>query len=155
VRIITACALVWASLLVHVQFAAADVIGGWRFLFEGVRQEDLQSWVGRPVSDLDNHPMFVTIPSVRTRTSDDTEIRNYVNGPNVASCSGGGAVFAEYVDIATYRQFSNCMQSFAACNNIFYIRRGVVKQYSPISTGGVRCYTDERARPDFGVAAKG
>jgi clan AA aspartic protease (TIGR02281 family) len=160
VRIIIACTLVCAYLLADIQFAAADVIGdGWRFsLFGfggGVRQEDLQSWVGRPASDLDNQPFWATIPSVRTRTSDGTEIRNYVNGPNVASCSGGGTVFAEYVDIATYRQFSNCMQSFAACNNVFYIRSGVVTQYSPIGTGGTRCYTDERTRPDFGVAAKG
>jgi clan AA aspartic protease (TIGR02281 family) len=155
VRIIIACTLVSAHLLADIQFAAADVIGGYCFLFCGVHQEDLQSWVGRPASDLDNQPFWGTIPSVRTRTSDGTEIRNYVNGPNVASCSGGGTVFAEYVDIATYRQFSNCMQSFAACNNIFYIRRGVVTQYSPIGTGGTRCYTDERGRPDFGVAAKG
>jgi hypothetical protein len=153
VRIIIACALVSASLLVHVQLAAADMIGGLRFFpFAGVHQEDLQSWVGRPVSDLDNHPMFITIPSVRTRTSDGIEIRNYVNALNLASCSGGGTVFAGYVDIATYRQFSDCMQQFVvACNNIFYIRGGVVTQYSPSG----RCYTDERVRPGFGVAAKG
>jgi clan AA aspartic protease (TIGR02281 family) len=159
VRIIIACTLVSAYLLADIQFAAADMIGGggWRFLFwgAGVRQEDLQNWVGRPASDLDNQPIWVTIPSVRTRTSDGTEIRNYVNGPNVASCSGGGTVFAEYVDITTYRKFSYCMQSVAACNNIFYIRGGVVTQYSPVGTGGTGCYTDERTGPDFGIAAKG
>jgi putative ABC transport system substrate-binding protein len=31
-------------------------------------------------------------------------------------CSGGGTVFAGYVDMATYSRFSNCMQTFAACN---------------------------------------
>ena len=90
---------------------------------------------------------------VRTRTADGTEIRNYVNGRNVASCSGGGTVFAGYVDMATYSRFSNCVQTFAACNNIFYINDGVVTQYTPIGTGGMRCYTDERLRPGFVGAA--
>ena len=44
------------------------------------------------------------------------------------------------------------MQTFAACNNIFYINSGVVTQYTPIGTGGMRCYTDERLRPGFASA---
>jgi hypothetical protein len=59
-----------------------------------VHQEDLQSWAGRPVNDLDKHPIFLTMQVVRTRTADGTEIRNYVNGRNTASCSGGGSVFS-------------------------------------------------------------
>lgn len=114
-----------------------------------VHQEDLQSWIGAPVDQLDKHPVFLTMQVVRTRTADGTEIRNYVNGRNVASCSGGGTVFAGYVDMATYSRFSNCMQTFAACNNIFYIKDGVVTQYSPIGTGGGRCYTNEQSRPGF------
>lgn len=114
-----------------------------------VHQEDLQSWAGRPVDELDKHPVFLTMQSVRTRTADGTEIRNYINGRNVASCSGGGTVFAGNVDMATYSRFSSCMQAFAACNNIFYIKDGLVAQYTPIGTGGARCYTDERTRPGF------
>ena len=53
----------------------------------------------------------------------------------------------------TYSQFTNCMQTFAACNNIFYIKDGVVTQYSPIGTGGMRCYTNEQLRPGFVGAA--
>jgi hypothetical protein len=34
-------------------------------------------------------------------------------------------------------------------HNISYIKDGVVTQYTPIGTGGARCYTDERARPGF------
>lgn len=117
-----------------------------------VHQEDLQSWTGRPVDELDKHPIFLTMQMVRTRSADGTEIRNYINGRNVASCSGGGTVFAGYVDMATYSRFSSCVQSFAACNNIFYIKGGVVTQYSPIGTGGTRCYTDERTRPGFAGA---
>jgi hypothetical protein len=119
-----------------------------------VRQEDLDSWVGRPASDLDKHPIFLTMQVVRTRTSDGTEIRNYVNGRNTASCSGGGSVFTGgYVDMATYSQFTSCMQTFAACNNIFYIKDGVVTQYSPIGTGGGRCYTAAESQPGFTGAA--
>jgi hypothetical protein len=40
-----------------------------------------------------------------------------------------------------------------ACNNIFYIKDGAVTQYSPIGTGGARCYTDETDRPGFVGAA--
>jgi hypothetical protein len=118
-----------------------------------VHQEDMQSWVGVPVAELDRHPIFLTMQVVRTRTSDGTEIRNYVNGRNVASCSGGGSAFAGYVDMTTYSQFTDCMQTFAACNNIFYIKGGVVTQYSPIGTGGMRCYTTEQLRPGFVGAA--
>ena len=117
-----------------------------------VHQEDLQSWVGRPVDELDKHPVFLTMQAVRTRTADGTEIRNYINGRNTASCSGGGTVFAGNVDMATYSRFSSCMQAFAACNNIFYIKDGLVTQYTPIGTGGARCYTDARTRPGFAGA---
>lgn len=51
--------------------------------------------------------------------------------------------------MATYNSFSNCMQNFAACNNIFYIKDGYVQQYTAIGTGGVRCYTNEALRPGF------
>jgi hypothetical protein len=112
-----------------------------------VHQEDLQAWVGQPVDKLDKHPVFLTMQVVRTHAADGTEIRNYINGHNIASCSGGGTVFAGYVNMATYSHFSNCMQSFAACNNNFYIKNGVVTQYSPIGTGGARCYTNEQTRP--------
>ena len=51
--------------------------------------------------------------------------------------------------MATYSQFSGCMQTFAACNNIFYIKDCVVTQYTPIGTGGAECSTDARVRPGF------
>jgi len=118
-----------------------------------VRQEDLQSWVGAPVAALETHPVFITMPVIRTRASDGTEIWNYVNGRGVASCSAGGTLFGGPVNFASYTGFTTCMQGVAACNNIFLIRNGHVVQYSPVGTGGARCYTDERARP--GGAASG
>jgi hypothetical protein len=48
-----------------------------------VRQEDLASWEGAPVSALNAQPFFLTRPMVRTVTADGTEIRNYVNGASV------------------------------------------------------------------------
>jgi hypothetical protein len=62
-----------------------------------VNKADLDAWAGVPVAELDKHPFFLTVPVVRTMASDGTEIRNYVNGQNVASCSGGGAAFATSV----------------------------------------------------------
>jgi hypothetical protein len=114
-----------------------------------VHQEDLQSWEGAPVSALDTHPVFLTMQVVRTVTADGTEIRNYVNGRNIASCSGGGSVFRGTVSSAAYNEFNTCMQAFAACNNIFYIKGGVVTAYTPIGTKGMRCYTNEALRPGF------
>jgi hypothetical protein len=118
-----------------------------------LHQEDLQSWVGAPVDQLDKHPIFLTMQAVRTRAADGTEMRDYVNGREVGSCSGGGSVYAGYVNMATYSRFSSCMQSFAACHNIFYIKDGTVTQYSPIGTGGAHCYTNEQLRPGFVGAA--
>ena len=115
-----------------------------------VHQEDLQAWQGAPVAALDTHPIFVTMPPVRTRTSEGVEIRNYVSGRAIASCSGGGSTLVHSsINLATYNRFMSCMQTFAACNNIFYIKGGYVQQYTPIGTGGGRCYTDERLRPGF------
>lgn len=114
-----------------------------------VRPEDQAAWVGVPVVNLDKHPVFLTMPVVKTKASDGTEIRNYVNGRNIGSCTGGGSVFAGTIDFASYNSFSSCMSSFAACNNIFYIKNGRVEAYTPIGSGGARCYTDERTQPSF------
>jgi hypothetical protein len=114
-----------------------------------VRQVDLDAWIGQPVSVLETHPLFLTMPVVRTVASDGTEIRNYVNGRNIGQCSGGGNIFSSTIDFARYSSFSQCMQSFAACNNIFYVKSGVVAQYIPTGSGGARCYTDERTHPNF------
>jgi hypothetical protein len=87
-----------------------------------VRQEDLDSWVGAPVSALDTHPVFVSMPVVRTVAADGTEIRNYTN-----FVEGGGG---------------------ARCNNIFYIKNGRVVKYTPVGTGA-RCRTDQTLQPGF------
>jgi hypothetical protein len=114
-----------------------------------VRQEDLDAWVGQPVVALETHPVFLTVPVVKTRVSDGSEIWNFVNGMNLGSCSRGGAIYGQTVDFATYSSFSSCVQRFAACNNIFYIRDGKVTKYSPIGTGGASCYTTEQLQPSF------
>lgn len=114
-----------------------------------VNKSDLDAWQGVPVAELDKHPFFLTVPAVRTIASDGTEIRNYVNGGNVASCSGGGQIFASTVDAARFSGFSTCMQRFEACNNIFYIKDGRVQQYIASGTGGAICMTDATLRPGY------
>ena len=113
-----------------------------------VRQVDLDAWVGQPVSALEKHPFFVTRPVVRTRASDGTEIWNYVNGRNIGTCNSSGSLYGRMVDYATYSSFSNCMQTVAACNNIFYIKNGIVERYVPVGTGGVSCMTSEEVQPN-------
>lgn len=130
----------------------------------GVRQQDLDAWAGQPVVALETHPVFITIPVVKTVASDGTEIWNYVNGADISNCSGiangrgnssvntqthGSSVQGNRYDSVSYKKFSNCMSRFAACNNLFYIKDGVVIQYNPIGTGGARCYTNKSVQPHF------
>lgn len=114
-----------------------------------VHPEDQAAWVGVPVVELDKQPMFLTMHVVRTVASDGTEIRNYVNGHSVASCSRNGSVYAGVIDYGSYQEFTSCMSGFTACNNIFYIKNSIVTGYTPIGTGGARCFTDERAQPGY------
>lgn len=116
---------------------------------QSVRVEDTAAWEGRPVSDLELHPVFATMRLVKTVASDGTELRNYVNGGNASSCSSDASIFATTVSSAVYSDFTNCMSRFAACNNIFYVKSGRVLSYVPTGSGGARCYTDERTRPGF------
>src|SRR5215470_8570343 len=101
-----------------------------------VRQEDLDAWVGQPIAALETHPVFITIPVVKTEASDGTQIWNYVNGRNIGQCWGGGSAYARTVDYAAYTKISSCVQQFGACNNIFYIRDGKVLRYTPVGSGG-------------------
>lgn len=114
----------------------------------GVREQDVAAWPGQPVSALEQHPVFLTMPVVKTRTSDGTEIWNYVNSRTISSCTGAGTLVASggYVSGAA---FQNCMASQAACNNLFYVKGGVVQRYTPVGSGGARCFTDDRAKPGF------
>jgi hypothetical protein len=138
----------WAHSLAIV---SAVAVAGCATPTRVVRQPDLDAWVGRPVSDLDKHPIFLTMRVVKTRAADGTEIRNYVNGSSASSCSTLGSANA-YLNTADYDSFTNCMQTFEACNNVFYINKGVISRYTPIGTSGAHCYTDDRSRPDFAGA---
>lgn len=57
-----------------------------------VRQSDLDSWPGQPVSVLDKHPVFLTMKVVKTIASDGTEIRDYITAHASASCSSSGDI---------------------------------------------------------------
>ena len=117
-----------------------------------VRQQDLDAWVGQPVIALELHPVFITMPVVKTTASDGTQIWNYVNGRGVGNCLHSGSILGA-VDYATYLGFNNCMAGFAACNNIFYIRDSRIMKYTPVGTGGLRCYTDESLQPNANAPA--
>jgi hypothetical protein len=114
-----------------------------------VREEDTAAWQGKPVSMLEQHPVFLTMRLVKTKTSDGTEIWNYVNGRSVTSCSGDATASLNYLSQVQYSAFQSCMSNVAACNNIFYVKNAVVQRYVPVGTGGARCFTDKRAQPDF------
>jgi hypothetical protein len=124
-------------------FASLSLVAGCAT----VRQADLDAWVGQPVAALETHPVFLTIPVVKTTASDGTEIWNFVNGANLGQCTGGGSVYGRQLNYASYNQFASCVQRFAACNNIFYIKDGRVQRYTPVGTGGARCYTTEQLQP--------
>lgn len=107
-----------------------------------VRKQDLDAWVGIPVEALDTHSFFITVPMYRSVTLGGIEIRNYANGADVAQCfsNASGSSTGKYVNA---NAFTTCSSNRIVCNNIFYIKSGVVIEYAP--TG--RCYTDETVQP--------
>jgi hypothetical protein len=109
-----------------------------------VRQEDLDAWVDVPVDALNTHSLFLTIPMYKTFTESGVEIRNYVNGINLApQCFSYGSGYVTGNNISS-NTFTQCTAATSiVCNNIFYIFNGRVIKYVP--TG--RCYTDETAQP--------
>ena len=113
-----------------------------------VRQQDIDAWVGQPVEALDTQRFFITLPMVKTISDSGIEIRNYVNGANVGRCFQSGSVSAYTVNYANYIGAQNCINQFAACNNIFYIKDGKVLEYAPTPSGGIRCYTDDLVLPN-------
>jgi len=112
-------------------------------LFKGVRQSDLDAWVGIPVEALDTHSIFITMKLVRTVTDSGIEIRNYVNSEDVSRCFGNGFISGQG-GFVSGSQFTRCSANKITCNNIFYIKDRKVLEYAP--TG--RCFTDKRARPE-------
>lgn len=107
-----------------------------------VRKQDLDSWVGVPVEALDTHSLFITIPMYKSFTPNGIEIRNYANGADVSQCSST-ANANKSGRYANANAFTTCSTGRVVCNNIFYIKEGVVVEYAP--TGS--CYTDETVQP--------
>ena len=114
-----------------------------------VHPEDTEAWVGQPVTVLEKHPLFLTMPVVKTRASDGTEIWNYVSGRDVSSCSQNGALFGRRVTWGTYTGFVDCTSRFQACNNIFYIKDSRVQRVVVMPSGGALCSTDQRFLPGY------
>ena len=108
-----------------------------------VRQQDLDAWVGVSVEAIDTHVFFNKEVMFRTMTTSGTEIRNYAYGYNFLECFGraGATRSGDFVDD---KAFIICSSGRIVCNNLFYIRDGIVLEYAP--TG--RCTTDEKIRPD-------
>lgn len=108
-----------------------------------VRQKDLDAWVGMPVEALETHSFFITVPVFKTKTASGIEIWNYANGADVARCFGNASLQGgnRYYNSSS---FATCTSNRVVCNNIFYIRDGIVLEYKP--TGS--CYTDESVQPE-------
>ncbi len=106
-----------------------------------VRKQDLDAWIGIPVEALDTHSVFLTMPVYKSTTSSGVEVRNYTNSEDVARCfsSAGGRNGGKH----DHSVFTTCSTSRIVCNNIFYIKDGVVLEYAP--TGN--CYTDATVQP--------
>ena len=117
----------------------------------GVRQQDLDAWAGKPVEALDTHSFFLTLPMVRTVTSNGVEIRNYVNQKAISSCQSSGfgsgnsyATGGQAVSYANFNSFNACSSRVVGCNNLFYIKKKKILEYKPVG----RCYTNEMVQPE-------
>ena len=112
-----------------------------------VRAEDLQAWVGQPVSALQSHPIFGAMTAQRVPYSGTVEIWNYKNGYEVTTCEV--TVRDRAASSSTYAGTSECVTGFRGCNNFFFVRNGIILEYKPIGSGGAICYTDSSLQPRF------
>jgi hypothetical protein len=96
-----------------------------------VRKQDLDAWAGMPVEALDTHTLFISMPMKKQITSTGIEVRNYINGKETESC--------------TYNKFTglDCEKDSITCNNIFYIKGGIILEYVPAGS----CKTNETVQP--------
>lgn len=87
--------------------------------FGGIRQSDLDAWIGQPVEALETQPFFLSLPLEKRMLESGVEVRNYKNISNRG------------------------IYGVIGCNNIFYIKDKIILEYAP--TG--QCRTDERVLP--------
>ena len=109
----------------------------------GVRQQDLDAWVGQPVEALDTHSFFLTVPMNRTMSASGIEIRNYVNGFDTSNCFTSANAAKPTSKYVTASAFSTCSSSKIVCNNLFYIKDNKVLEYVPSG----QCKTNETVLP--------
>jgi len=109
------------------------------------QQHALDTWAGVSVETLDTHAFFMTVPMFRTKTGSGTEIRNYAYGYDFQACANKAGA-SNIGDFLSEEAFIACSSSRIVCNNLFYIKEGLVLEYAP--TG--RCDTDERIQPHAG-----
>lgn len=112
-----------------------------------VQQKNLDAWVGQPASKLEAHPVFSTMNLEVRNLSDGSQMLNYVNGKQVSQCFGGATSnrYGQSVVVVQGNQF--CSTSFAACNNQFLVRDGIIQWYRPVGSGGARCMTNDSLNP--------
>ena len=111
-----------------------------------VRDEDLRSWVGVPVEQLDTHSLFLTMPLTKTHSASGVEIRVYANKVNINSCLGTGKINKNgYRNSTSFNTFQNCNSTLSGCDNIFYIKDSKVVQYKPVGS----CYTNKTLQPEW------
>ena len=111
-----------------------------------VRQEDLNSWVGVSVDELDTHSLFLTLPVAKTISDSGVEVRVYSNKKNLSSCFDSGNIDGKaYSNDASFTAFQNCSSRIVGCDNIFYIKDRKVMEYKPVG----QCYTDETLQPEI------
>ena len=121
---------------------AAFIIGGCTTTSIFVRQQDLDAWINVPVEELDTHSVFLTIPMTKTITKDGIEIRNYANTGRGNFCS---ANLNQNSMGANTSASGTCVNRKVGCNNIFYIKDGVVLEY--MAQGS--CFTNKSLQPEY------
>jgi hypothetical protein len=112
---------------------------------KSVRQQDLNSWKGVSVEELDTHSLFLTLPVIKTKTESGIEIRVYPNKVNVSSCYENGNINNNgYLNYSQFNIYQNCSNQLVGCDNIFYIKDKKIVEYKPVGS----CYTDETVQPE-------
>ncbi len=116
-----------------------------------VRAEDVASWAGVPLIELETHAVFSILPKETHPLSDGSEMWTFsVCATTTSERDCKAAVIATGPNASFAR--SKCKggeTSESCCRNQFIVREGVVESYRPTGT----CWTDCRARPQSRACA--
>lgn len=101
-----------------------------------VRQEDLESWRGVSVTELETHPLFSAMQLDKRSLTDGTVLYNFRNAGGVSQRESCQRMFGTVQ--------CNGQSQELSCMNQFFVKGNAVVEYRPVGS----CFTDCSTRPN-------